>query len=232
MRIFDGRAADIDADRERTREMLEHTTATGEPAVRAWLPHRQVAFGRRDTRAEGYDEAKRVAEEHDYPPVERSVGGRAVAYTGATVAFARTEPTNGRGIQKRYTHATTDLQVAFHRLGIQARAGEPPDSFCPGSHSLQADGKIAGLAQRVKDDAALVAGIVVARDAEEVTAVLEPVYAALDVPLDPDSVGSIDRAGGESDPKTVAHTVGQALAEGYRDGAGDAAEQANDDRET
>jgi octanoyl-[GcvH]:protein N-octanoyltransferase len=225
MRIFEGRAADIEADRERTREMLDHTTETSEPAVRAWMPHRQVAFGRRDSRAEGYDEARRTAEEHDFSPVERDVGGRAVAYTGSTVAFARTEPTDGRGIQKRYTRATTDLQVAFRRLGVRARTGEPPDSFCPGSHSLQADGKIVGLAQRVTDDAALVAGIVLTRDAEELVAVLEPVYAALDVPLDPDSVGSVARAGSNADPETVAHTVGKALVEGYRDSDGD-------DRET
>lgn len=223
MRIFDGRAETIDADRERTREMLEYTTETGEPAVRSWTPHRQVAFGRRDARAEEYDEAKRIAEEHDFPPVERSVGGRAVAYTGSTVAFARTEPPED-GIQRRYVSATTDLQVAFHRLGIRAREGEPQHSFCPGSHSLQAEGKIAGLAQRVTQEAALVAGIVITRDAAEITGVLEPVYEALGVPLDPDSVGSIERAGGDSDPETVAHTVGQALVEGYRKGT-------NDDRE-
>ncbi|HET7323283.1 MAG TPA: lipoate--protein ligase family protein [Halococcus sp.] len=213
MHIVDGRAEDIETDRERTREMLEHTAATGEPAVRAWTPHRQVAFGRRDAREEGYDEAKQVAEEHDFPAVERDVGGRAVAYTGSTVAFARTESAE-EGIQKRYVRATTDLQVAFHRLGVRARTGEPPDSFCPGSHSLQAEGKIAGLAQRVTSGAALVAGIIITRDTDEIVEVLESVYAALDVPLDPDSVGSIERAGGDSDPETVAHTVGQALVEG------------------
>jgi octanoyl-[GcvH]:protein N-octanoyltransferase len=215
MRVSDGRAESIEADRERTQAMLEHTAETGEAAVRAWMPHRQVAFGRRDTRAEGYAEARRAAEEHDFSPVERDVGGRAVAYTGSTVAFARTELTDGRGIQKRYTRATTDLQVAFRRLGVRARAGEPPDSFCPGSHSLQADGKIVGLAQRVTDDAALVAGIVITCDAEELVSVLESVYAALGVPLDPDSVGSVARAGSNADPETVAHTVGKALVEGY-----------------
>lgn len=225
MRIFDGRAADIETDRARTREMLDHTAQTGEAAVRAWTPHQQVAFGRRDARAEGYDEARRTAEERDFPPVERDVGGRAVAYTGSTVAFARTEPPE-KGIQKRYARATTDLQVAFHRLGVRARAGEPPDSFCPGSHSLRAEGKIVGLAQRVTDDAALVAGIVVTREVDAMVAVLEPVYAALDVPFDPDSVGSIERAGDDGDPETVAHTVGNALVEGYR-----GRNEANDDRD-
>lgn len=217
MRVFEGRAPDIDADTERTTEMLEHTIETGEPAVRAWVPHQQVAFGRRDVRAEGYERAKRAAEERDFPTVERRVGGRAVAHTGDTVAFARTEPTAGRNIQKRYARATTDLQVAFHRLDVRARAGEPPNSFCPGSNSLQAEGKIAGLAQRVTSEAALVAGIVVARDHEAIANVLDPVYAALDVPFDPDSVGSVARAGGNGTPTTVVEAVGSALVAGARE---------------
>jgi octanoyl-[GcvH]:protein N-octanoyltransferase len=216
MRVFDGRAADIEADRERTRELFEHTKATGEPAVRAWTPHRQVAFGRRDARMEGYESAKRAAEKRKFPAVERSVGGRAVAYTDSTVAFARAEPPDGTGIQQRYASATTDLQVAFDRLGVRARTGEPPESFCPGSHSLQADGKLAGLAQRVTGEGALVAGIVLTRDADAVAAVLDLVYTALDVPFDPASVGSIERAGGESEPATVTDEIERALTAGYR----------------
>jgi octanoyl-[GcvH]:protein N-octanoyltransferase len=217
MRVFDGRAKDIDADRELTQAMFEFTRETGEPAVRAWTPPRQVAFGRRDARAEDYGEARKAAEERGFSPVERSVGGRAVAYTGSTVAFARAEPTDGREIQRRYDRTSADLQHAFDRLGVDARPGEPPDSFCPGSHSLRADGKVAGLAQRVTDDGALVAGIVLTRDADAIADVLVPVYGALDVPLDPDSVGSIERAGGESDPATVADEIERALIEGYRD---------------
>ena len=233
MRVFEGRATDIDADRERSRELFAHTVETGEPTVRAWTPHRQVAFGRRDTRADGYDRARAAAEAHDFPPVEREVGGRAVAYTGSTVAFARTEPAEGRDsdIQQRYARATADLQGAFDRLGVRAREGEPPDSFCPGSHSLRADGKIAGLAQRVTGDAALVAGIVVTREAEAMAKVLEPIYDALDVAFDPDSVGSVARAGGDADPGTVAHTIEQALVEGYRDSADGSTAGADDDRE-
>jgi octanoyl-[GcvH]:protein N-octanoyltransferase len=220
MRVFDGRDEDIESDRERTRELFEFTKETGEPAVRAWTPHRQVAFGRRDARAEDYGEAKRAAEVRGFPVVERAVGGRAVAYTGSTVAFARAEPPDGTDIRERYENATTDLRVAFDRLGVEARPGEPPDSFCPGSHSLQADGKIAGLAQRVTSEGALVAGIVLTRDADAVADVLVPVYGALDVPFDPASVGSIERAGGESEPATVAGEIARALVEGHGD-AGD-----------
>ena len=84
-------------------------------------------------------------------------------------------------------------------VGVDASEGEPPDSFCPGTHSLQADGKVVGIAQRVRQDVALTAGLVVVRDHDAVAAVLSPVYDALGVPFDPASVGSVARAGGTVD---------------------------------
>jgi octanoyl-[GcvH]:protein N-octanoyltransferase len=213
MRALRGRAETIEADRAVTREIVEGTRDTGEPAVRVWTPHRQVAFGRQDTHAEGYETAQAAAEIHDFPTYERRVGGRAVAYTGNTVAFARTEPIEDirEGMQERYSSATTDIQVALTRLGVHVYPGEPPDSFCPGSHSLQADGKIVGIAQRIQRGVALVAGIVVVRDHATIAAVLEEVYAPLDVPFDTDSVGSIEHSGGESGPEQVTQEIEQAL---------------------
>ncbi|MFC7193530.1 lipoate--protein ligase family protein [Halosimplex aquaticum] len=182
----------------------------GEPAVRVWRPHRQIAFGRRDTAADGYDRAREIAEAQGFPPVEREVGGRAVAYTGSTLAFARVTPVEDprSGLQDRYDAATEDLLAALEDLGADAREGEPQGSFCPGTHSVQADcgeraGKLAGLAQRVRADAAVVAGVLVVRDRAEIAAVLDPVYDALGVAFDPETVGSVADAGGESDPSSA-----------------------------
>lgn len=213
MRVLRGRADSPTADRELTAAMLERTAKTGESAVRAWQPHRQLAFGRRDSRADHYDVATRVAEACDFDPVERSVGGRAVAYTGNTVAFANAVPlTDMRvGMDERYDDVTKALQRALWRLGAPALRGEPDNSFCPGDYSLQRDGKLVGVAQRVRKDAALVSGVVMVRDHEEVARVLDPVYAALDLPFDRESVGSIAKVGGNSDPETVARTIEELL---------------------
>jgi len=173
--------------------------AASEPTLRVWCPHRQVAFGRRDRRAEGYDRAREAAADRGYAVLERQVGGRAVAYTGHTVAFALAEPT-GRvreGIGERYDRVSEAVQRALATVGVDAREGEPADSFCPGAHSLQADGKVVGIAQRVRQDVALTAGIAVLRDHTGIGDVLAPVYEALGVPFDPESVGSVVRAGGD-----------------------------------
>lgn len=209
MRLVHGRAATPDADRAATATMLDRTVASGDAMLRVWTPHRQVAFGRRDSHAAGYDTAREIAEDRGFPATERSVGGHAVAYTGTTIAFAHTQPIGDPrdGLQARYDATLQTLERALVSLGTDVTRGEPPESFCPGSHSLQADGKIVGIAQRVRNRAALVSGIVVVEEPVEIGTVLDPIYDALDIPFDPDSVGSISNAGGPADPAPVAWAI-------------------------
>jgi len=205
MRVLRGRCEDHVADHERTQRLADEVADSRDPALRVWRPHRQVAFGRRDARSVGYDRAREIATERGYAVLERSVGGRAVAYTGSTVAVALATPVDGdrSGIQRRYDDASDRLRSALERLGVDATPGEPPESFCPGSHSLQAAGKLVGIAQRVRQRVAVVAAVVIVDDHDAVAAVLEPVYEALGVPFDPDSVGSLARAGDTTDAEAV-----------------------------
>jgi lipoate-protein ligase A len=198
--------------------MLDRAAVAGVAGVRAWAPARQVAFGRRDARAAGYPAARAAAEVRGFPAVERDVGGRAVAYTGTTVAFAHALPlADARtGVTARYDAAVAAVEDALATLGVDARPGEPPGSFCPGAHSLQARGKLAGVAQRVRAGAALVAGVVVVDGIVAITDVLEPVYAALGEPFDPSTVGSVAAAGGPADPDAVARALERALVDGRR----------------
>jgi lipoate-protein ligase A len=215
MRVVRGSAETIEADRALTAGLRQHAAAQAEPAVRVWQPQRQVAFGRRDAAAPGYDRARRIARERGYAPVGRSVGGRAVAYYGSTVAFARAEPIDDprEGLQERYDRATEAVSSALETVGLErVSAGEPEDTFCPGSHSLSVDGgKIVGLAQRVTTDAALLAGVAIPQDRWPIAEVLEAVYDALDVPFDPCTVGSVASAGGVGDPDALATAIEEAL---------------------
>jgi lipoate-protein ligase A len=94
---------------------------------------------------------------------------------------------------------------------VPAPRGEPEARFCPGDYSPRHEGKLVGVAQRVRKGAALVSGVVVVRDSAEIASVLDPVYAALDQPFDPESVGSVAEAGGTGDPDAVARTVEELL---------------------
>ncbi|XVH32687.1 lipoate--protein ligase family protein [Haloferacaceae archaeon DSL9] len=217
VRVLRGRGADPAVDRAETATLLERTAGTGTPAVRVWAPHRQVAFGRRDTHAEGYELAREAAERRGFPSLERSVGGHAVAYTGRTLAFARAVPIADlrRGLDERYESTTAAVLAALSDLGADVERGEPDRSYCPGAHSIRAvgGGKLVGVAQRVRSGAALVSGCVTVATADEpaIRRVLEPVYDALDVPFDPASVDSVAGAGGPENPTTVARAIERAL---------------------
>lgn len=199
------------------------------PVVSVRIPRRRVAFGRRDRRLAGYDRAQEVADERGFRPVERVVGGRAVAFDGATtVAFARAEPVEEEraGIAERYDRILKDVAGALADAGAAVERGEPGNSFCPGSHSLSGPGgKLAGVAQRVRADAAVAAGVLLVTADNELRGVLEGVYGALGVEFDPDSVGSIAAAGGPADPVRVRRRVEAALV---GDGPIDAVDSSGD----
>lgn len=217
MRVVRGRVPEPGADRAVTETLSEYVEKTGTAAVRAWRPPRQVAFGRRDAATDGYELAREAADEHGYTPVERQVGGRAVGYTGETVAFAYAVPDEGReGIQARYRDVTDLVADALRSTGATLRRGEPEAAFCPGDHSLQSDGKIVGIAQRVRRETAIVGGCVVVSkpDERELASVLDPVYDALEVPFDPDSIGSVENAGGSGRPDDVIDALVAAFADG------------------
>lgn len=213
MRVLRGRARTREADADVTGDLMERTADTGEPGVRVWRPHRQVAFGRRDEQADGFGAAREAAEDAGYPAVVRRVGGRACAYTGATVAFVRTEPVSDirSGLEERYEAVTGAVQRACWRLGVAAQRGEPDGAFCPGCHSLSAEGKIVGLGQRVTGEVAMVAGTMLVTDHEAVTRVLEPVYEALGLALNPNAVGSLAKAGGRTEWDAVRTELERAL---------------------
>lgn len=217
MRVFRDRRETPAADRERTRTLRTRVAETGESALRVWYPPPQVAFGRRDAAGEGFEAAREAAADAGLPPTERETGGRAVAFTGDVLAVARAEPVDptAPAIEARYEATLAALEDALDALGVAVERGEPPAAWCPGTRSLRAadgGGKLAGLAQRVRRDVAIVAGAVVVRDADAVADALAPVYDALDVDFDPTSVGSVAAAaGGAVDPGRIRDAVEEVL---------------------
>lgn len=209
MFVCRGPASTVADDRAATATMLDRVAADGEAGLRVWYPPRQVAFGRRDEHAEGYEAARAAARERGFPMTTRDVGGRAVVFTGGTLAFVHAVPTGGRrgDIQDRYADALDRLQHALSACGVETTASEPDAAFCPGSHSLSAGGKVAGLAQRVTQEVAAVAGAVVVANREAFVATTEAVYDALGVAFDPDSTTSLAAAGCPAGPDRVADAV-------------------------
>lgn len=179
--------------------VLMDQVATGRrgPTVRLSRPGRVVAFGRRDCVSPGYAAAAAAARARGFGAMERIAGGRAAAYTEGTLSLTITMPddTPARRTSARFEFAAGLARDALLDLGVDARVGEVEGEYCPGAFSVNAGGrrKLVGIGQRMIRGAAHIGFVIAVRDAGAVRAVLEPVYAALDLEWNPETVGAVDQ---------------------------------------
>lgn len=179
-----------------SRRLLELVSAGVEPeTLRLYQPAASVAFGPQDLHAPGYAEAVRICRERGYAALDRLVGGRAAVYHDQTLAFAWTvpDPAPIERITERFVSLAERLATACRALGVDARVGAVAGEYCPGAYSVNARGrtKLMGVGQRLTRRAAHVGGVIVVGDSDRVREILVPVYDALGIPWDPETVGSL-----------------------------------------
>ena len=200
--------------------MLEGVSQGVEPeTLRIYVPTRIVSFGPQDLRAPGYSKAVEAARAGGFEAVQRLGGGRAAVFHEGTIAFAWTvhDPTPGAGVDARFEEVADMMAGAFRGLGVDAHVGEVPGEYCPGSYSVNARGqkKLMGVGQRLRRGAAHVGGVVVVTGGQTVRDILIPVYDALELTWDPDTVGSIADEVGEIGVDDVQAAILDAFAERY-----------------
>jgi lipoate-protein ligase A len=171
--------------------------AAGElPAtLRLARPAPAVIFGRQDAVTPGYAEAVRAARGAGLETVLRLAGGRAAVFHEQTISLGHAvpDPAPRTGIHTRFEATAGLIARALGRLGVDARVGELPGEYCPGSFSVNARGerKLAGIAQRLVASGAFMGGVLVVADAARVRDVLVSVYAALGLDWDPARTGAV-----------------------------------------
>jgi octanoyl-[GcvH]:protein N-octanoyltransferase len=194
--VDDGPAGDTAV----SRAVLQRVEAGELPAtLRLSRPPRVVAFSARDARSPGFAAAVAAAHNHGFGAVLRLAGGRPAVFTPATIAFALAEPaaTPAEGITARFRTMAGALRDAFGSLGVDARIGAVPGEYCPGDWSVNARGevKLAGIGQRLLRRAAHTGGVVVVDDRADLVAVLTAVHAAMGIPWEPATTGSLHDEG-------------------------------------
>ncbi len=180
---------------------VQHGELTG-PIVRLYRPEPTVSFGQQDTRMPGYDAAQAYSRRHGFEPIVRKVGGRAAAYHRGSLIIDHIQPEADAmfGFRKRFEYFGELLTSMLKRLGVDAAVGEIPDEYCAGEYSVHAvlnsehRIKLAGTAQRVVKGAWLFSTSLVVENAAPVRDVLTDVYQALQLPLDPATVGAVEDA--------------------------------------
>jgi lipoate-protein ligase A len=179
-----------------SRAVLDRVGAGDLPeTLRLYVPERLVAFGSRDAVNPAFDEARQAAAEVGFGSYLRLAGGKAAVFHEHTIAFGWAIPTDDprSTIGERFDEIGDLLTAAMTRLGVQARLGEVPGEYCPGSHSINARGavKLAGIGQRLVNGAAHVGGVVVVDRSDLVNRALVPVYRTLGYSWDPSTTGAI-----------------------------------------
>lgn len=208
------------ADLARGIELLR-AAASGQlpPTLRLYRPYPTVAFGQRDARLPGFDEAAEAARGAGFEPLIRKAGGRAAAYHQGCLIVDHIEQHDDAiaGSHARFGLLGELLAEALRRVGVDASVGEIPGEYCPGEFSVHGNGpvrvKLVGTAQRVVSGAWLFSSVIVVEDSAPIRAVLEKTYAALGLEWNPATAGAAD----DLVPGLTVDTVADAVVAVYED---------------
>ena len=161
---------------------------------------RILSLGGADLASPGLAAALGAARERGFAPVRRVGGGRAAVFHEGTLEVAHAAPDADprAGIHRRFEAEATLVCRALERLGVDARVGEVAGEYCPGRWSVNAAGrhKLAGIGQRVVAGGSHTGTVIVAEGADRVRRVLGPVYSALSLRWDPETVGAVESEAG------------------------------------
>ena len=179
-----------------SRALLERVAAGELPeTLRLARPGAMVAFGKLDVVGPGYRDAVRAARAGGFEAIERLAGGRAAVFHEGTVAFSHAIPDRDPrpGVRPRFDAIADRVARALMSLGVDARVGEVPGEYCPGSHSVNAGGrtKLMGVGQRLISGGAHVGGVIVVTGADRVRDILLPVYEAMGLDWRPEATGAV-----------------------------------------
>jgi len=195
--IEDSSVVDPVLDAAISRALMLRVAAGEMPdTLRISRPGPSIAFGKRDVISPGYADAVTAAQAGGFNAIERLAGGRAAVFHEDTLHFSQsihsTDPRTG--VTRRFEDTAALISRAFRGFGIDAHVGEIEGEYCPGAHSVNARHrtKLMGIGQRVIHNGAHIAGVIVVDGADRIRDILTPVYAALDLPWNPATAGSLN----------------------------------------
>jgi lipoate-protein ligase A len=188
-------------DHALSRALLDRVAAGQlDSALRIWAPVRALALSRLDMLRAGAAAASAAGERAGFAPIRRVSGGHAVVLGSGSLCVGFAEPAvSFEGTQERYERLSAAIVAALAELGVEAERGALTGEWCPGAWSIRSGAvKLAGLAQRAIKGGAWVEAVVELGPDTDARSLLTEVYAALELPLDPATVGSVSEVLGET----------------------------------
>ncbi|MGO1523075.1 MAG: lipoate--protein ligase family protein, partial [Nesterenkonia sp.] len=191
------------------------------PMIRIYRPQPTVAFGQRDQRMEGFDDAQQACWDLGFTPVVRRAGGRAAAYHHGSLVIDHIEPDPDpiRDSQTRFWGFGNLFAEALTAAGLCAQLGPIPGEYCYGEHSVhgrhpeQADVriKLIGTAQRQIATGWLFSTSIIIEDGAPIRRVLMGAYEAMGLEWDPLTAGAAE----DLSPGVTVEAVEQAILDTY-----------------
>lgn len=161
--------------------------------VRTYAPAPTVAMSRRESRLPGYATASAFAQNHGFVPMIRPTGGRAVAYDQSCMVFDLIVSGGQTSEAALFRSASGAIAATLETFGVDARVGPVAGEYCPGEFSVNARGslKLVGTSQRSVRGARLLSGMLAFGPVDELARILVGVNAALELPWDPRTFGTM-----------------------------------------
>jgi lipoate-protein ligase A len=165
------------------------------PELNLSEPLPTAAFSRRDERLVGYAAAAAALSARGFAPIVRPVGGHLAVYgDGALVLhhWARhVEPRDH--IRQRFALLGAGIARGLRTLGVDAYVGPVPGEYCDGEFSVNDSGrsKLVGTGQRIVRAGYLYSAVIMVHSADPAREALVDAYRALDLELDPGTVGCV-----------------------------------------
>jgi len=162
------------------------THVAQQPALRLWVNAPCVVLGRLEAHLAGLSQALDAFARTRVPIVQRTSGGTAIWHGPGVfnVSVIVPEPMIPPGVHQTFEALGKGMIRGLGRLGLEARFGRVPGTYCDGPHNLVIGGKkVAGLAQVRRKRGALVhASVLVSADLQAMHERLEEFYAAAGQP--------------------------------------------------
>lgn len=157
-------------------------TLVAQPALHLWVNAPCVVLGRLEAHLAGLSQALDAFARARVPIVQRTSGGTAIwhgpgVFNVSVIVPASMMPS---GVHQTFEALGKGMIRGLGHLGLEARFGRVPGTYCDGPHNLVIGGKkVAGLAQVRRKRGALVhASVLVSADLQEMHEHLEQFYAA------------------------------------------------------
>jgi len=182
-------------DVDLVRRTLLGLNEGGAGILRIYRPEPTAAFSPRDTTLETYAAAAEAMLARGFEPVERRAGGQLAVYDGGALIVDLVAP-HGEprtDVHDRFKLFSDAIASALAGTGIDTRVGEIDGEYCPGTYSVNAEGriKLAGIAQRVGRCGYHLGAVISVRTSDRARTAVAEAYRIMDYPFCPATFGAL-----------------------------------------